>query len=113
MAYQLQKRPDGDVSLGNLRGELVDLVPASSDYAAGGYLVQGIGGSTELTGNVGLDKVLFVIPIGGEGGYKPTFNPTTSKVQIFQGGSSGNPGNEVPAGTNLFYYKFGLFAVGL
>jgi hypothetical protein len=113
MAYSIKKQPDGDLSLGNLRGELVTLQPALSDYAAGGYLIEGIGGATESVGNVGLDKVLFVIPVGGQGGYAPVWNPGTSKLQVWDGGSSGYPGNEVPANTNLSGYSFLLLLAGL
>ena len=102
----ITKAPDGDISLGNLRGELITLQPAASDYAAGGYLIQGIGGTTENTGNVGLDKVLFVLPTGGQGGLSPVWNPSTSKLQIFQ------QGTEVTAGTNLSAYAFQLLAIG-
>jgi hypothetical protein len=113
MAYQLKKVPDGDVSLGNLRGEVVDLIPSTSDYATGGYLVQGIGGTTESTGNVGIDKVLFVVPIGGQGGYVPVFNPTTSKVQMFQQGASAGALTQVAAAVDLSASTFRLLVVGL
>jgi hypothetical protein len=83
----ITKAPDGDISLGNLRGELITLQPAASDYVAGGYLIQGIGGVTESTGNVGLDKVIGVLPVGGQGGYVPVWNPVTSKLQILQRGA--------------------------
>ena len=111
MAYKLTKVNDGDL-LANIREELVQLQPSVSDYATGGYLVQGIGGTTESTGNVGLAKVLFVLPVGGQGGYLPVFNPTTSKLQIFQDSTSGGPGGEVLANTNLAAYTFNLLVVG-
>lgn len=113
MAYQLTKLPDGDLSLGNLRGELIDLLPAPSDYATGGYLIEGIGESTEDTGNVGLYKVLFVLPAGGQGGYVPVWNPATSKLQVFEAGASESALGEVPANTNLDAYTFQLLVVGL
>lgn len=78
----ITKNSDGDLSLGNLRGEQLTLQPAVADYAVGGYLVEGIGGNPLTPGNVGMDKVLFVIPTGGQGGLSPVFNPVTSKVQI-------------------------------
>jgi hypothetical protein len=112
MAYSLTKNKDGDASLGNFRGELLTLAPSVSDYAAGGYLVEGIGGATENTGTVGMDKVLFVIPVGGQGGYSPVFNPTTSKVQIFEPSNAVAPQVEVPAHTDLSAYAFLLLAVG-
>lgn len=113
MAYSLTKNADGDASLGNFRGELVTLAPSVSDYATGGYLVQGIAGSTESTGDIGLSKVLFVIPVGGEGGYSPVFNPTTSKVRIFEPSNAVGPQVEVPAHTDLSAYSFQLLVVGL
>lgn len=93
----ITKLPDGDISLGNLRGELISLQPAASDYATGGYLIQGIGGSTESTGDVGLDKVLFVEPAGGQGGLTVVWNPSTSKVQMFSG--SVGPGTPIGLGS--------------
>lgn len=114
MAFKLTKNPDGDISLGNLRAELMTLTPSSSDYATGGYLVEGIGGATEGTGNVGLDKVLFVVPAGGQGGYVPVWNPATSKVQVFDtGASSGAALTEKANGSDLSAYNFQLLVVGL
>jgi hypothetical protein len=113
MAYTLTKNNDGDLSLGNLRGELLTLQPSVSDYATGGYLVQGIGGNPLTAGDVGMDKVIFVIPVGGQGGYSPVFNPTTSKVQIYEPSNSVGPQVEVPASTDLSAYTFELLAVGL
>lgn len=114
MPYTITKVSDGDISLGNLRAEEVKLQPAASDYATGGYLIQGIGGTTESTGNVGLDKVLGVIPFGGQGGYVPVWNPATSKLQIYQGGAAvSSPLAEVPANTNLSALTFQLLVIGL
>lgn len=79
----LTKNNDGDLSLGNLRGELLTLQPGTQDYVAGGYLVQGIGGNPLSAGDVGMTKILAVIPMGGQGGLSPVFNPTTSKVVIW------------------------------
>lgn len=108
----LTKNPDGDLSLGNLRGELTTLQPSSSDYVTGGYPVLGIGGTTESTGNVGLDKVLFVIPVGGQGGYDLVFNPLTSNVRVFSVSGNG-PQVEVAANTDLSAYAFQLLVAGL
>ena len=114
MAYTLKKQPDGDLSLGNLRGELVVLQPAVSDYVPGGYLIEGIGGATENVGNVGLDKVLFVIPAGDSGaGYGVKWNTTTSKLQVYQDSTNVGQFSEVPASTNLAPYNFQLLVVGL
>lgn len=119
MAYQVVKQPDGDLSLGNLRGELVNLNPAAADYATGGYLIEGIGETTESTGNVGLYKVLTAIPAGGQGGFVPVWNPTTSKLQIFESAAvaatpaAAAPLAEVAAGTDLSAYSFELLLIGL
>lgn len=106
MAYTITKLSDGDLSLGNLRGELVNLQPAASDYPTGGYLVEGIGGATESTGNVGMDKVLAVIPIGGQQQYAPVWQPATSKLEMWASGS------QVGAGTDLSALTFELLLIG-
>src|ERR1017187_6159381 len=107
MAYSITKNPDGDLSLGNLRGELVTLQPSVSDYATGGYPILGIGGTTESTGNVGLDKVLFVIPVGNQQQYAPVFQPTTSNLEMWT-----SSGNQVAASTDLSAFAFQLLIVG-
>lgn len=112
MPYTVTKQQDGDLSRGNLRGELVNLQPALSDYATGGYLLQGIGGSTETTGNVGIDRIKFVVPVGGQGGYVPVWNPATSKLQVFQQSAATGPLTEVSASTNLNAYSFLLLVEG-
>jgi hypothetical protein len=113
LPYKLTKQADGDLSLGNLRGEVVTLTPATSDYATGGYLVQGISGATENTGNIGIAKVIFVIPISGGGGYSLNWNAATGKVQVYQtGGSLSAPEAEVAAATNLAAFSFQLLVVG-
>jgi len=112
MAYKLTKLSDGDISLGNLRAELVNLIPSVSDYATGGYLVQGIGGTTETTGNVGIDKVLFVIPVGGQQGYLPVWQNSTSKLAMFEDSGAVGPLGQVPPNTDLSAYTFELLVVG-
>jgi len=121
MALTLTKQADGDLSLGNLRAELVTAQPAVSDYVAGGYLIQGIGGTTENTGNVGLEKVLFVAHVGGAGSglnassanaYFPQWNTATSKLQVFEPSGNG-PMVEVATTTNLSAYSFDLLIGGL
>ena len=106
MAYTISKLPDGDLSLGNLRGELVNLQPALSDYPTGGYLIEGIGGTTESTGNVGMDKVLVVIPAGGQQQYSPVWQPATSKLEIWSAGS------QLTANTDLSTLTFELLLLG-
>jgi hypothetical protein len=114
MAYTITKLSDGDLSLGNLRGELVNLQPALSDYPTGGYLVEGIGGNPLTGGNVGLDKVIDVFPAGGQGGYQLAFNPATSKMQMYWNNGSATPGPavEVPANTDLSPLTFRLLVIG-
>jgi len=107
MAYTITKLPDGDLSLGNLRGELVDLQPALSDYPTGGYLIEGIGGNPLTAGNVGMDKVLTVIPAGGQQQYSPVWQPATSKLEMWSGGS------QVTANTDLSTLTFELLLIGL
>ena len=79
----ITKNPDGDVSLGNLRGEIVTVQPAVSDYVTGGYLLQGIGGFPLTAGDVGLTKILGMFPLAGQAGLTPVWNATTQKLQIF------------------------------
>jgi hypothetical protein len=119
MALTLTKNPDGDLSLGNIRAELVTAQPGSSDYVPGGYLLQGIGGATENTGNVGLDKILFVDPVGGSYAgagvaltYYSQWNTATSKLQIFEPSGNG-PMVEVGGTTQLLNYSFELLIGGL
>ena len=98
MPYTVTKNPDGDVSLGSLNGEFVTLQPAVSDYPLGGYEL--IGGETAATNgtpnliNVDLWRIANVLPVGGQGGLSPVFNPTTQKVQFFGEG----PNIAVPLG---------------
>jgi hypothetical protein len=111
----ITKLPDGDLSLGNLRGELITLQPAVADYATGGYLIQGISGTTETTGDVGLSKVLLVEPAGGQGGISPVWNPATSKMQMLANSpSAGIPlglGTLSAAATNSTYTAAGLVTI--
>jgi hypothetical protein len=53
-----------------------------------------------------------VIPIGGQGGYVPVWNPTTSKLQVFQQSAATSALTEVPAATDLSAYTFNLLVVG-
>lgn len=106
MAYTVTKLSDGDLSLGNLRGELVNLQPAVSDYATGGYLIEGIGGNPLTAGNVGMDKVLTVLPAGGQQQYAPVWQPATSKLEMWSGGS------QVAANTDLSALTFELLVIG-
>lgn len=114
MAYTVKKNADGDVSLGSLRAEIVTLQPAAADYATGGYLIQGIGGTTENTGNVGMDKVLGVLPMGGNMGYQLIWNQATSKLQVWWTGPAfSGVLAQVPAGTDLSALAFQLLVIGI
>lgn len=113
MAYSVTKQNDGDLSLGNLRGELVNLLPAVSDYPTGGYALQGIGGNPLTSGNVGMDKILAVAPVGGQGGYVPVFNPSTNKLQMFQQSAATGPLTECTANEDLSAQTFSLLLIGL
>lgn len=110
----ITKAPDGDLSLGNLRGEIVNLKPAANDYVLGGYLIQGVAGATEGSGNVGMAKVLVVIPLGSPGGFNPSWNPATGKLQVLTGPAAlGGVDQEVAAGVNLSALTFPLLVLGL
>jgi len=116
MSYVITKQPDGDVSLGNLNGEIVSLSDSISDYATGGYAF--IGGETANTNstpnliNIDLWRILTVEPIGGQGGYHPVWNPATQKLQIYVNGSLNGPDNEVANGTDLSGTVFYLLVLG-
>jgi hypothetical protein len=98
----ITKNNDGDVSLGNLRGELITLQPAVADYVTGGYLLQGIGGNPLTAGDVGLTKVLGMISLSGQQGLIPSWNAATQKVQIFQtGADAGVPLGLGPVSTGV------------
>ena len=121
MAYTITKNPDGDLSLGNLRGELATLQPSPSDYVKGGYLIEGIGGNPLTPGYVGLDKILFVDVVGGSGSgsnasgtnaYYAQWNTSTQKLQVFEPSGTG-PMAEVATGTDLEAYSFDLLIGGL
>ena len=110
--FTITKVNDGDDVWGRHRLEQVQLQPAVSDYAPGGYLIQGIGGTTESTGNVGIDKVGYVIPIGGQGGYVPVWSGSSPRLQIWQQSAATSALTEVPAATDLSKYTFNLLVVG-
>jgi hypothetical protein len=112
MSYTIVKQPDGDVSVGNLNGEYVCLSDSISDYATGGYAI--IGGETAQQNNTpnlincDLWRILTAVPVGGQGGYSPVWNPTTQKVQMFPNNSL----SEAAAGTDLSAYSFYLLLLG-
>lgn len=110
--YKVTKTSDGDDIWGRKRIEHVILQPAPSDYPPGGYLLQGISGATESTGNVGLGQVAYAWPVGGQEGYVPVFAPSSSKVKIFRQTAATGALAEVPANTDLSAYAFNLLVAG-
>lgn len=109
--------PDGNVSLGNRQGEEVTLQPAAADYATGGYaIVSGkavVNGAAANTQNCNLYQINGVIPLGGQGGYFPVWNPTTQKLQVLRCQAAAGPALEVPAGTDLSAFAFQLLLYGI
>lgn len=115
MAYTVTKNPDGDVSLGSWNGELVTLQPSSSDYATGGYALvdqNQVVNNSALSANTDMYRILAVIPVGGQGGYDPVWNPTTKKVQVFRQTAATGALAEVPANTDLSAQAFQLLLAG-
>lgn len=115
MAYTIKLQTDGHASFGNFNGDFVNLQPASSDYPLGGYAITGqeqVLNNPGLTANCDLYKVLAAIPIGGQGGYSPVWNPTTQKLEVFQDSTAQGPGGRVIPGTDLSAFTFGLLLLG-
>lgn len=110
MAYSVTKVSDGDHVLGNYRVEHVVLQPAATDYPAGGYALSGIPPSS---GNVGITKIAFVIPIGGQGGFVPVWNKTTKKLQMFQQSAATGALTECTAAEDLSAQAFDLLVWGI
>lgn len=70
---------------GQTESRFVTLTPSASDYVPGGYtLTPGQG--------ISLRSIYWAVPIGGQGGITPVWNPATSKLQMFGGGgAAGTP----------------------
>jgi hypothetical protein len=83
MAATITKNTDGDVSLGSLRAEIITLTPAASDYPTGGYPIIPSAGTTVGTGNIGMSKVVAVVPLNLPSGFDASWNASTGKVQVF------------------------------
>lgn len=66
--------PDGNLSLGNLRAEMITATPAANDYPTGGYPI--------VAANMGMTKIITVIPLSMPGGFDASWNKATGKVQI-------------------------------
>lgn len=118
MPYSITKIPDGDLNLGSISGEIVNLQPSTSDYATSGYAL--IDGETVVNNsalasslNVDLYRVLFALPVSGQNGYVPEFNSTTKKVKVMRQNGTTGPLQEVPAGTDLSALTFQLLLGGL
>ena len=109
MPYTVTKVADGDNVLGRYRTEHVVLKPAAADYPAGGYALSGIPPSS---GNVGMTKIYFAIPVGGQGGYVWQWNPATAKMQVFQQSAATSALTEVPAATDLSALNSNLLLFG-
>lgn len=117
MPATLKLNPDGNLSLGNRNGEFRTLQPAAADYVTGGYGIYGQklavdGTVTVAQVNTGLYEVDAVLPVGGQGGYFPVWNPTTNKLQIFQSAAALGPATQVPANTDLSALAFQLLLIG-
>lgn len=117
MAYSVTKAADGDVSFGSWNGELVTLQPSTSDYATGGYpLISGVQAvndtSKQSSVNVDLYRIQAVIPVGGQGGYVPVWNPTTKKLEMYQQSAATSALTQVPANTDLSAVAFSLLLLG-
>jgi hypothetical protein len=110
MSYAIVKQPDGDVSLGNLNGEYVCLSDSISDYATGGYAItdgETYNNNNTLSLNCDLWRIITAIPVSGQNGYQPVWNPNSKKLQIYQ-----SAGTEVANGVDLSGYVFYLLLVG-
>jgi hypothetical protein len=116
MAYKITKQLDGDVSLGSLNGEFVNLQPATSDYPTGGYAIVdevSVVDNPSLNANCDLYRLLTVIPAGGQLGYVPSYVPSTKKLEMYQQNATTGQLQQVPAGTDLSALTFSLLLVGL
>ena len=110
MSYVITKQPDGDVSLGNLNGEFVSLSDSISDYATGGYAITGgetFNNNNALPINCDLWRILTALPVSGQNGYQPVWNPNSQKLQIYS-----SAGVEVTNGTDLSGLVFYLLLLG-
>jgi hypothetical protein len=108
MAYQFAAATPNVFSLSPFAAEFVTLTPAAADYVAGGYT------PTPGTG-IAMGKILFAIPVGGQGGWIPVWNPTTGKIQMFTASATPGPAvalSEVTAGTDLSAQVFEFLLIG-
>jgi hypothetical protein len=114
-AATIAKVPDGDVSIGNLNGEIVTLNDAATAYVTGGYpFVDQSTVNNAGTGSVNVDlwKIVGIIPLGGQGGITPVYNLTTKKLQMFWVNALTSALGEVPNGTDLSALTFQLLVIG-
>jgi hypothetical protein len=90
---------------GKIEIRFITLVDSAADYATGGYaLTAGQG--------ISLGAIYFVIPVGGQGGYVPVWNPATGKLQIFEQSAATSALTEVPNATDLSAITFNLLIFG-
>lgn len=100
--------PDGNLSLGNVRAELITVTPATNDYPTAGYPV--------VAASVGMTKILTVIPLTMPSGYDASWNKATGKIQILgvqvtTAGATIYSQIEVAAATNIA--AFDCLVIGL
>lgn len=99
------------VNLENVRGRLVQLSFAATDYATGGYAV--------TPASVGLNEIYGVFVAGVNNAALTTgtywqFNVSTGKLQAFvSNGASPAFLNEAPAATDLSAQKVRLWVIGV
>lgn len=106
MAMTITKAPDGDISVGNLRGVIVNCSTPGSDYTVGGYSV--------VAANIGLWKILSVVFPTVPGGYDLSWNTSTQKMQWYATGAAAAGSAEVTANNNTTGpYAFQVTFVGL
>jgi len=92
-------------SIGPLNTEFVTLTPAASDYAAGGYL-------PAYGSGIAMKTALYALPIGGQGGFVPVWNPTTGKIQMFQQSAATGALTECTASEDLSAQVFSFWLIG-
>lgn len=110
MAFTITKVPDGDLNLGSRNGELVDLKPATSDYATGGYaIVDGVSvvDNPSLNANCDLYAIDTALPAGNQQQYSLVWQTATKKLEVWSGGS------QVAANTDLSAFTFRLLLIGV
>jgi hypothetical protein len=75
MALTITKAPDGDLSLGNLRGIILNCSTAGSDYVPTGFPI--------VAANIGLWKIQQMNISSMPSGYDISWNGSTQKLQFY------------------------------